>query len=91
MAPRRGLPSNILAPTAHQIGNNLVVIPKGFIETAGLPRSGFDVVFMGEALGSRRFDSENRIPLPLRNRVQLGQHLRLRVVDQRLYIDTDGD
>lgn len=85
---RQGLALNKIRPTERQIAENIAVIPKAFLdENIGkLDPRAFAVVFLGEALTNRRLDSERRVSLPLRGRVQDGAVLTLSVQAGALHV-----
>jgi hypothetical protein len=68
---RNGLPYDRIGPTERQIAQNIVVIPKGFIDAnPGIDwRGSFPVRFLGQEIVHKRLDSEHRISLPLRGTV----------------------
>lgn len=88
MARARLAPDRI-QPTAHQISENIMVVPIAFIEQhrGKLPWSRFDVMLFGERLPNRRLGSDNRVGIPLNGRVQLGDVLSLSVADGCLVIE----
>jgi hypothetical protein len=84
-----------IRPTAAQVRDNIVGIPKRFVDTTAgaLPWStGFDVLFNGVRISNRRIDRERRVGgLPLRGQINPGEPLRLVVRDGILVITSDEE
>ncbi len=87
---RTGLRPDQLVPTERQIAENIIVIPKAFLDQAKLNHHGFKAIVLGDAIENRKVDSENRVSLPIRNRVTVGERLRLRVQDGVLHLEQDS-
>lgn len=87
---RQGLPADKIRPTERQIAENVAVIPKAFLDenSSKFNQRSFVVVFLGEILPGRRLDSERRVSLPLRGRVEVGVTLALSVQAGTLHITT---
>ena len=77
-----------IRPTASQIKNNIIGVPKKFImDNAPVLGGTFDVVLNGKKLTRRSIDRENRIGgLPLRGDLAVGDSLQLTVEGAALVI-----
>jgi hypothetical protein len=80
-----------ICPTASQIKNNIIGVPKKFIaDNASVLGGTFDVVFNGKKLTRRSVDRENRLGgLPLRGGIVAGDSLRLVVEGGALVITSE--
>jgi len=96
MIARRQPPAHDrIRPTASQVQNNIVGIPRTFVEQnrAALRwSSGFDVIVKGQRATNRRLDRENRIGgLPLRGHVTAGEVLRLSIQEGALVLAAEQE
>ena len=87
---RRGLSPDQIIPTEKQIAENIVVIPKAFLDRVKIDRYRFRAIVLGNIVENRRLDSENRVSVPIRNSVAVGKRLRLSVRDGVLHIEQDS-
>jgi hypothetical protein len=86
---RTNLAPDRIRPTDHQIAENVVVVPKGFVERnrPAIRWSDFEAVVFGEAIPKRRLGRDNRVGLTLKGRVAPGETLALSVSNGRLVVD----
>lgn len=86
---RGGLQPSQVRPTERQVAQNIIVVPKAFIDAnmEKLKAQSFAVVFLGEEIAARKLDSEWRISLPLKGRVAPGTILALRVNEDVLHVE----
>jgi hypothetical protein len=86
---RGGLPPNQVRPTERQIAENIIVVPKVFVDEKmqQLKIDPFAVMFLGEQITARKLDSECRISLPLRGRIAPGTVLALDVNNGVLQVE----
>ena len=86
---RTNLAPDRIRPTEHQIAENVVVVPKGFVERHrhAIRWDGVEAVVFGEAAPNRRLGRDNRVGLKLKGRVIPGDTLSLAVADGRLVVE----
>jgi hypothetical protein len=90
---RTNLASDRIRPTDHQIAENLVVVPKDFVERNrhAICWSRFEAVVLGEAAPNRWLGRDNRVGLKLKGRVTSGEVLALSVAHGRLVVEKVPD
>lgn len=75
-------------PTSNQISHGVIVVPKVFIEASrGIIWHSFRAFFLGDDVGIKRLDQDNRLRLPLRGVLKAGDVLHLSVRDGALHIE----
>lgn len=88
--PRRGtaVAKDRVRPTPKQIQNGLIVVPSVFKDDhKNVNWRGFEVVFLGQPLGRKWLDQDNRLRLPLKTAIKDGDDLQLTLRDGKLHID----
>lgn len=81
------LPVDAVRPTANQISNNIIVVPKKFCDVhSEIDWSDFTLVAFGNETHHRRLDGDRRISVPLKGSLTPGDTLRLSVENGSLVI-----
>jgi hypothetical protein len=90
--PATAVAVDAVRPTTKQIEVGVLVIPKAFIDAnKTMTWRAFQVRFMGEAVGVKHIDQDNRLRVPLKRAIKTGEVVRLSVDNGTLCIDKAAD
>lgn len=79
-------------PTAYQIEAGQLIIPKKFYQMhEDVLRGEFTAVAFGTEVPKRKLDQSKRVRVPLKDHVQPGQTVALRMDDGVLFIEAGGE